>query len=93
MNPHIDALTRRIASGERLKFKFFWGHTGSGVGPWILSQWFPAPFTFDGVTYATAEHWMMAQKALLFGASDSAGAIVAASSPGAAKALGRRVSD
>lgn len=93
MNAHIDSLVRRLADGERLELKFFWGHSGTGVGPWILSQWYPAPFSFEGVTYVTAEHWMMAQKALLFDDAASARAIVAADSPGAAKALGRRVKD
>lgn len=93
MNQHISALVQRMADGERVKFKFFWGHTGAGVGPWMLSQWYPAPFVFEEITYATAEHWMMAQKALLFDDSDSARAIVAANSPGAAKALGRSVKD
>jgi hypothetical protein len=65
MNDHINALVRRMADGEALKFKPFWGHSGSGLGPWILSQWYPAPFSADGNTYQTAEHWMMAQKALL----------------------------
>ena len=93
MNDHIDALVRRMADGEALKFKPFWGHSGSGLGPWILSQWYPAPFSADGNTYQTAEHWMMAQKALLFADAASAREIIAANSPGAAKALGRGVKD
>jgi ribA/ribD-fused uncharacterized protein len=93
MNHHINALVRRMADGEALKFKPFWGHSGSGLGPWILSQWYPAPFSADGNTYQTAEHWMMAQKALLFADAASAREIIAANSPGAAKALGRGVQD
>ncbi|MCB9656035.1 MAG: NADAR family protein [Sandaracinaceae bacterium] len=93
MNAHIDALNRRIDDGQKVKFKYFWGHTGTGPGPWALSQWYPAPFTFEGMTYRTAEHWMMAQKALLFDDAASAAAILAADSPGKAKALGRAVKD
>lgn len=48
-----------------------------------LSQWWPAPFTLDGVRYATAEHWMMAGKARLFNDPDGLAAVLAAASPGA----------
>ncbi|WP_233218997.1 NADAR family protein [Adhaeribacter arboris] len=40
---------------------------------------------------ATAEHWMMAQKAHLFGDSDAFDKIVKARTPGEAKAIGREV--
>ncbi|MBB1242480.1 NADAR family protein, partial [Streptomyces durbertensis] len=61
------------------------------VGPGCLSQWWPSPFTVDGVRYATAEHWMMARKAELFDDREALAAVLAAASPGAAKAAGRRV--
>ncbi len=81
-------------AGEQPKYLLFWGHrppTASGVGKGCLSQWWPAPFTVDGVVYPTAEHFMMAGKALLFGDSEAAERVVQASHPGAAKALGRQV--
>jgi len=81
-------------AGEQPKYLLFWGHrppTASGVGKGCLSQWWPAPFTVDGVVYPTAEHFMMAGKALLFGDSEAAERVVQASQPGAAKALGRQV--
>lgn len=86
-----EKLQVRQEGGERLKFRFFWGHSGQGVGPWVLSQWWEAPFTIAGADYATAEHWMMAEKARFFGDEASHSAILAARSPGAAKALGRQV--
>lgn len=85
---------RRMAAGERLKFLFFWGHRpprGGGVGPGCLSQWWPAPFTVDGVTYPTAEHWMMAGKARLFGDAAAERRAVAAGHPREAKLAGRSV--
>lgn len=88
-----EALQARQQAGERLKFRFFWGHSGAGVGPWVLSQWWEAPFTVAGASYPTAEHWMMAEKARFFGDEASACAILAARSPGVAKALGRKVAD
>jgi predicted NAD-dependent protein-ADP-ribosyltransferase YbiA (DUF1768 family) len=33
----------------------------------FLSQWYESAFEVDGVTYLTAEMWMMIQKARLFG--------------------------
>lgn len=85
------ALQARQDAGDRLKFRFFWGHSGHGVGPWVLSQWWEAPFVVAGSTYRTAEHWMMAEKARFFGDEASAAAILTARTPGAAKALGRKV--
>ncbi|NGN64391.1 NADAR family protein [Streptomyces sp. A7024] len=76
------------------KFLFFWGHrpTRDGsVGKGCFSQWWPAPFTVDGVEYATAEHFTMAGKARLFGDTDAERAIVAAGHPKQAKDLGRTV--
>lgn len=89
-----DELLAAEAAGHRLKFLLFWGHTppkSGEVGPHLLSQWFEHPFEVDGVRYATAEHFMMAEKARLFGDDDALAAILAAASPGEAKALGRKV--
>jgi ribA/ribD-fused uncharacterized protein len=45
----------------------------------------------DGVVYPTAEHWMMAGKARLFGDEEALTAVLATADPRAAKAAGRRV--
>jgi ribA/ribD-fused uncharacterized protein len=81
-------------AGERIKYLMFWGHrppSSGGVGAGCLSQWWPADFTVGGVVYRTAEHFMMAGKARLFGDEETAAAIVAADHPKQAKDLGRRV--
>ncbi|GAA4231640.1 NADAR family protein [Actinomadura meridiana] len=78
-------------SGTRLKFLFFWGHQNPGLG--YLSQWWPSPFTVDGTVYATAEHYMMAEKARLFADEKTAAAVIEATHPRRAKDLGRRVRD
>jgi len=44
---------------------FFWREFEEPYG--FLSQWYEASFEVDGVTYLTAEMWMMIQKAKLFG--------------------------
>lgn len=87
----VAELSRLQNEGTRLKFLFFWGHQTPGPG--YLSQWWPSPFTVDGITYATAEHYMMAGKARLFGDEKTAAAIIASSHPRRAKDLGRRVRD
>ncbi|MCB0104525.1 MAG: NADAR family protein, partial [Caldilineaceae bacterium] len=90
----VDQLITQITAGWRPKYVFFWGHqptSNSPIGKWCLSQWFPAPFVIDDVTYPTAEHFMMAEKARLFGDEATLAQILAAPHPGAAKALGRQV--
>jgi ribA/ribD-fused uncharacterized protein len=100
MGPSLEPRTRAelqrcLAEGWIPKYLFFWGHTptpGAPVGKECLSQWYESPFEVDGHRYPTAEHWMMAQKALVFGDPGSAEAIRRTSHPGAAKKIGREVS-
>lgn len=88
----VSELRARTESGERFEYLFFWGHRSEGrVTSTCLSQWYPAGFVVDGVRYATAEHWMMAGKARLFGDAEHLSKILEAPDPGAAKKLGRRV--
>lgn len=90
----VDALITQITAGWQPKYIFFWGHeptSNSPIGKWCLSQWFPAPFIVDGITYPTAEHFMMAEKARLFGDKATRAQILQVNHPGAAKALGRQV--
>jgi ribA/ribD-fused uncharacterized protein len=90
----LARLTAAEAAGEHIDLLLFWGHKPArhgGVGTGCLSQWWPAPVIVDGISYPTAEHWMMAQKARLFGDEEHLAAVLAATSPGAAKAAGRKV--
>ncbi|GIG85957.1 NADAR family protein [Plantactinospora endophytica] len=91
---NVDELRTLLSGDVRPKYLFFWGHQPGRVGApgsGCLSQWWPAPFVVDDVRYATAEHFMMAGKARLFGDTAMAAQILAAPTPGAAKALGQRV--
>ena len=57
-----------------------------------LSNWYEgSPFTYGGRTFATSEHWMMWQKACVFGSWDTAEQILAlpASEQGKVKWLGK----
>ena len=89
----VADLTGPAASSVKVKFLFFWGHQperDGSAGAGCLSQWAPTPFTVDGVTFATAEHWMMWSKARLFGDEATAERVLAAPHPKAAKDLGGR---
>jgi len=93
-NYHIEWLIERYYNDEPIKFLFFWGHNKKPqevVGKFCFSQWFELPFTVDGITYKTAEHWMMANKALLFGDQKNHDKIIKANRPGEVKELGRMV--
>ncbi len=88
------ALIAQIDDGWQPDYLFFWGHQptpGKPIGKWCLSQWFPAPFVLENIEYPTAEHFMMAEKARLFGDHDALKQILTAPHPGAAKALGQQV--
>lgn len=92
----IHELRQKHANGAAIEFLYFWGHTppeNGEVNHACLSQWYPSPFTIDGVVYPTAEHWMMASKARLFGDFATLAEIRATISPQDAKAAGRKVRD
>ena len=90
---HVKALCARFNSGEDLSFTFFWGHQRSKtvVTASCFSQWFEAGFSVEGQHYPTAEHFMMAEKAALFGDQDIRAQVFDAPTPNAAKALGRKM--
>ena len=89
-----EALIGRVRAGARIKYLCFWGHRplpDGRIGPGCLSQWWPSPFTVAGVEYATAEHWMMAGKARLFGDAGAERRVLSAGHPAEAKKAGRLV--
>lgn len=90
----VHELAGLVRDSGQPEYLMFWGHrpqAGGGVGRGCLSQWWPVTFTVDGLSYRSAEHFMMAGKALLFGDAGTAARIRQAPHPGAAKALGREV--
>ncbi|MCK7625587.1 NADAR family protein [Streptomyces sp. RS10V-4] len=90
----VAELCALTAAGERVEYVHFWGHRpprGGGLGTSCFSQWWPSPFTVGGVRYATAEHWMMAGKARLFGDAEAERRALAAGHPQEAKEAGRTV--
>jgi ribA/ribD-fused uncharacterized protein len=89
----IEQLRALMDAGTRPELLLFWGHRAKDhqIGAACLSQRFPAPFTLEGVRYPTAEHYMMAEKARLFGDRGREEKILAAPDPAAAKRIGRQV--
>ena len=88
-----ESLLRSDRSFSRSDFIFFWGHTDrkAETGKACLSQWYPSPFVVDDGYYHCAEQYMMAQKARLFGDSETFIQIMASYDPMTIKKLGRRV--
>jgi ribA/ribD-fused uncharacterized protein len=98
MSPLLDVTTlqARLLHGEAFTYLLFWGHRVPENGTVVstcLSQWYPLGFTIDEIYYTTAEHWMMACKARLFGDGEALAAILKANTPAKAKKLGRQVRD
>jgi len=94
MKYDLNWLIEKSEKDEKIKFLFFWGHQENKNGiitSSCFSQWWNSPFTVDSIEYKTAEHWMMAHKALLFNDENIFNKIIAAKSPGEAKELGRNV--
>jgi len=77
-------LRTRFNSGEALDYLFFWGHreTVDTVTASCLSQWYPA-----------AEHFMMVEKAALFGNVEARSKILAATDSAAARSLAHQPAD
>ena len=89
-------LINQLAQASRVKYLLFWGNQPSKDGTITkacLSQWWLADFVVAGITYRSTEHWMMAEKARLFGDEKILVAILAAQSPAEAKKLGREIQD
>jgi ribA/ribD-fused uncharacterized protein len=94
---HENRLAAALAvhnAGAPQKYVLFWGHRperNGRTGRGCFSQWWPVPVSIGAVTYPTAEHWMMAEKARLFDDKEGLARVLAARSPGTAKAAGREI--
>ncbi len=91
---NIEELVAAVATAERAKYVYFWGHqprVPGAIDSSCLSQWYAASFSAGEEHYPTAEHYMMAKKAELFSDSEAKHRVLSASSPGEAKAVGREV--
>lgn len=94
MKYSIEWLKNEIKEGKAFDYIYFWGHkrpADNVVTKTYFSQWFPIGFSENDVHYKTAEHYMMAKKATLFGDAETLAKILAAETPDIAKTLGRKV--
>ncbi len=94
MNYSKDWLKKQVAENKLVDFLFFWGHQPSKDGSIIktcMSQWWPVNFEEEGIVYKTAEHYMMAGKARLFGDKEILEKIISKTSPKDVKDLGRQI--
>jgi ribA/ribD-fused uncharacterized protein len=88
----LKDLQAQQASGAALKYIFFWGHqVGKSITASCFSQWYPIGFELDGVRYASSEHFMMAEKARLFGDVSVRERVLKTTDPAVAKKLGREI--
>jgi ribA/ribD-fused uncharacterized protein len=96
MNPptNLGELQAACRAGASFPFVFFWGHRPAQDGKVMrtcLSQWYAAPIWIGTEGFPTAEHYMMAEKARLFGDEQVAKEIIRSPSPTEAKGWGRKV--
>ncbi len=94
MKYNIEKTIKTYIKNNHQAYIFFWGHQPSKNGDitkTCLSQWWLADFEVDGIIYKSAEHYMMAKKALLFDDQEIFEKIIAESDPAVVKKLGRLV--
>ncbi len=90
----IKKLQEEQRQGIKRNHLYFWGHQPAKDGQIsrsCLSQWWEQAFEVEDAIYPTAEHWMMAGKALLFEDQEIYEKILKAKHPHEAKKLGRQV--
>ena len=54
-----------------------------------LSNWYPAPFVLDGISYSSTEQYIMYQKCILFGDKESADKVLATDDTQEQQKIGR----
>jgi ribA/ribD-fused uncharacterized protein len=94
MRYSLQWLIEQHNQGENLKYVFFWGHQpkkDGSIGESCFSQWWQSAFKVEGIEFKTAEHWMMYQKAKLFGDQKHSEMVLQCNSPAEAKKIGRLV--
>jgi ribA/ribD-fused uncharacterized protein len=72
-----------------MTYIFFWRQTEVPFG--VFSQWSMQNFTVNEIVYSCTEQYMMAEKARLFGDTDTEAEIMSATKPNDFKRLGRKV--
>ncbi|WP_091197964.1 NADAR family protein [Formivibrio citricus] len=90
----MASLREYLQQGRQPEYLFFWGNHPNADGSiceTCLSQWYAAGFELDGVHYRTAEHYMMAEKARLFGDEAALAKVLRSRFPAEVKRFGREI--
>jgi ribA/ribD-fused uncharacterized protein len=90
----LAALRQAVEAGRSFTYRHFWGHTprpDGALSDAVFSQWWACHFEEGGQRYSSAEQFMMAGKARLFGDDATLAKILAAHEPAVVKRLGREV--
>lgn len=89
---HMDREWLMKHRDEMPEILLFYGHkTTDEITETCLSQWYPCEFEAEGTKYTSAEQYMMAEKARLFGDEEIRAQILKTSDPAICKKLGRKV--
>lgn len=84
-----ESLIKYIENEHSVEYLFFWDQKNPATA--CFSQWYPAQFVIDGITYQNAEQYMMAEKARLFEDENAFKKIISSTSPREMKAIGRTI--
>lgn len=89
---HMDREWLMKHRDEMPEILLFYGHkTTDEITEMCLSQWYPCEFEAERTKYTSAEQYMMAEKARLFGDEEIRAQILKTSDPAICKKLGRKV--
>lgn len=93
MKYDIEKIKEIVHRNPGVEFIYFWGHTPdcNKITKSCFSQWYDVYFEIDGIQYHTAEQYMMASKARLFGDEDTLNKIMNVATPSVYKKLGKKV--
>ena len=93
MKYDIETIRKNKTCWTHSDFVFFWGHTDrdAKLTKACLSQWFSCYFEVEGQYYNCAEQFMMAEKARLFGDTETRDKILSEYNQMTIKKLGRQV--
>lgn len=81
---NLKSIRDRYNRGEKLEFKFFYGHLPSSSGKLTtscFSHWWMQPFVINQTYYCCVEQWLASEKARLFGDEKSYHIIMNSTNP------------
>ena len=89
LNPDQDISSKLLIKGALYDVVFF--HLPKEPNGY-LSNWYPATFTIDGITFSSTEQYIMYRKCKIFGDEESASAILETNDPARQQAIGQGAS-